>query len=67
MTELELFYRKLLSFTPTLEAQQSICAAKIRAEAEEHADKLPDKRSFSLGQEHMKALKFRLANFTPIK
>ena len=35
MTEFELFYRKLLRFRPVSESQQSICAAKIRAEAEE--------------------------------
>ena len=56
MTEFELFYRKLLRFRPVSESQQSICAAKIRAEAEEHADALPDRRTFSLKREHLKAL-----------
>ena len=56
MTEFELFYRKLLCFRPVSELQQSICAAKIRAEAEEHADALPDRRTFSLKREHLNAL-----------
>ena len=57
MTEFELFYRKLLCFSPISEAQLSVCAAKLRAEAEEHSEQLPDRSSFSLSREHLKPVK----------
>ena len=55
MTEFELFYRKIHEFAPSSEAQKSICDATIRALGEEHADKPPDLKSFSLSKKHLKA------------
>ena len=56
LTQFEMFHKKLMkNFTPVSENQRAICTANLRAIAEEHAEKPPDRSTFSLSREHLKA------------
>ena len=57
LMEFELLYNKLSEFRPCSDTQKSLCAAKLRSIAEEHATQQPDRKSFSLSREHLKALR----------
>ena len=56
--EFEVFYRQLVSrFKPCAQNAVAQCRSSLEGLAHEYANKVPDRRLFSLGREHMKTLK----------
>ena len=57
LCEFELLYRNLLEFSPQSKDAATQCRSSLESLAHEYANKDNDTRSFSLGREHMKALR----------
>ena len=57
MAEFELFYQNVLQVTPVSLSAAAMCKATLESTANEFAASANDLKSFSLGREHMKALR----------